>query len=262
MTTAVLPGGVRRERAAIIGVLLAASAIAWALVAWLSMDMDSDDEAMLTMGLGAPLFIATWALMMAAMMLPAASPMVDAFIRIQSGRKASGGAYVPVTIFLAGYLLVWALVGVGAFAIARVLENQAMDHEWLMDNGARLGGVLIIAAGAYQLSPLKRVCLGRCRTPMSFIVESWRDGRLGALRMGVQHGAFCFGCCWLLFAILFPLGLMNVAIMAGVAAFVFIERVSIAPAGPSTPGLLIIFSMYEDVACSQGDPCHCVPLLS
>lgn len=225
MTTAVLPGGVRRERAAIIGVLLAASAIAWALVAWLSMDMDSDDEAMLTMGLGAPLFIATWALMMAAMMLPAASPMVDAFIRIQSGRKASGGAYVPVTIFLAGYLLVWALVGVGAFAIARVLENQAMDHEWLMDNGARLGGVLIIAAGAYQLSPLKSVCLGRCRTPMSFIVESWRDGRLGALRMGVQHGAFCFGCCWLLFAILFPLGLMNVAIMAGVAAFVFIEKV-------------------------------------
>ncbi len=146
MTTAVLPGGVRRERAAIIGVLLAASAIAWALVAWLSMDMDGDDEAMLTMGLGAPLFIGTWSLMMAAMMLPAASPMVDAFVRIQSGRKASGGAYVPVTIFLAGYLLNWAAVGVAAYAIARVLENQAMDHEWLMDNGARLGGVLIIAA--------------------------------------------------------------------------------------------------------------------
>lgn len=225
MTTAVFPGGVRRERATIIVVLLAASAAAWLLVAWLSMQMDGDDEAMLTMGLSAPLFIATWSLMMAAMMLPAASPMVDAFIRIQTGRKDTGTAAVPVSIFLAGYLLVGALAGVVAFAAARVLETQAMDHAWLMDNGARLGGALIIAAGAYQLSPLKRMCLGRCRTPMSFIVESWRDGRAGALRMGIQHGAFCFGCCWLLFAILFPLGLMNVAIMATVAAFVFVEKV-------------------------------------
>jgi predicted metal-binding membrane protein len=180
---------------------------------------------MLTMGMGFPLFIATWSLMMAAMMLPAASPMIDAFDRVQARRRAAGNAYVPLAAFIAGYLVVWCAVGVIAFFLARWLESAAMERDWLMDNGARLGGGLIALAGAYQLSPLKEKCLRKCRTPMAFIVTSWRDGTGGAVRMGLQHGAVCLGCCWLLFAILFPLGVMNIGVMAAVTALIFAEKV-------------------------------------
>jgi len=213
-----------RERTSIVALLLVVAATAWVVVALQTTGME-DDERMLTMGVGFPLFLGTWSLMMAAMMLPTVSPMVDAFVRVQSNRRAAGSAYVPAIAFVAGYLLVWCSVGVVAFVLARWLENAAMDREWLMDNGARLGGVVIAAAGVYQLSPLKRICLGKCRTPMSFVVTSWRDGGIGAVRMGLKHGAFCLGCCWLLFAILFPLGIMNVAIMAVVTALIFMEKV-------------------------------------
>ena len=95
---------------------------------------------------------------------------------------------------------------------------------WLMENGARLGGAVLIAAGLYQLSPLKRACLTRCRTPLQFVLTSWRDGYGGAFRMGLTHGVYCLGCCWLLFVILFPLGLMNVAAMAVITALIFAEK--------------------------------------
>lgn len=229
-----------RSRTPIIAALLVIAALAWLVVAWQSGGAE-DDERMLTMGMSFALFLGTWSLMMAAMMLPAASPMVSAFVRVQSSRRAAGNTYVSPLIFVAGYLLVWCSAGVVAFVLARWLEDAAMDREWLMRNGARLGGGLIIAAGVYQLSPLKRICLGKCRTPMSFIVTSWRDGSVGAVRMGIQHGAFCLGCCWLLFAILFPLGIMNIAIMAAVTALIFIEKV--LPEGfraASVAGIILI----------------------
>jgi predicted metal-binding membrane protein len=239
-------GSVDRERRAAVGTLLVAAAALWVLVAWLANGMADDEEAMLTMGMGGPLFVATWAAMMAAMMLPTVSPMVDAFVRIQAAKRASGNGAVPVSVFLAGYLAVWVAVGVPAFLGARFLEDAAMDHQWLMDGAARFGGALIVAAGIYQLTPLKRVCLHRCRTPMSFIVTSWRDGRLGALRMGVVHGGYCLGCCWLLFALLFPLGLMNVAIMAAVAAVVFAEKA--LPAGEAVAVVAAIALLSYGVA--------------
>jgi predicted metal-binding membrane protein len=214
-----------RQRTTIVALLLLASAVAWAGLVSLAAGMEDDDEAMLTMGMGGPLFLATWATMMAAMMLPAASPMVDAFARVQASRRGTATGPVPTVAFVVGYLLVWCSVGVLAFGAARALENLSMDHAWLMDNGARLGGALIVAAGIYQLSPLKRICLGRCRTPMSFIVTSWRDGTVGAVRMGLEHGLFCLGCCWLLFALLFPLGIMNVAAMAGVTLLIVAEKI-------------------------------------
>ena len=229
-----------RERLSIVALLLVIAAGAWVAVAALSTGME-DDERMLTMGMGFPLFLGTWSLMMAAMMLPTASPMIDAFVRVQSNRRAAGSPYVPTIAFVAGYLLVWCSSGVVAFALARWLEEAAMSRMWVMDNGARLGGLLIVGAGAYQLSPLKRICLGKCRAPMSFIVTSWRDGGIGAVRMGAKHGTFCLGCCWLLFAILFPLGIMNIAIMAAVTALIVIEKV--LPEGlraASVAGLLLI----------------------
>ena len=120
---------------------------------------------------------------------------------------------------------------------------------WLMDNAARLGGVVLLLAGLYQLSPLKDICLSKCRTPLQFILSSWHDGYGGAFRMGLEHGAFCLGCCWLLFVILFPLGIMNIAVMALVTALIFAEKAlpigrqisKFAGAGLIVYGVLIMF---------------------
>ena len=95
---------------------------------------------------------------------------------------------------------------------------------WLMTNAPRIGGALLVVAGLYQLSPLKHLCLAKCRTPLQFILSSWRDGYGGAFRMGFVHGAYCLGCCWFLFVLLFPLGIMNIAVMAVLTVVIFAEK--------------------------------------
>jgi predicted metal-binding membrane protein len=127
-------------------------------------------------------------------------------------------------VFVGGYLLIWALFGVLAYLIATGADGLAARAPWLMMNGPRIAGVALIGAGLYQLSPLKRVCLTRCRTPMQFILTAWRDGMGGALRMGMEHGVFCLGCCWWLMIALFPLGVMNVAAMGLLTALIFAEK--------------------------------------
>ena len=122
-----------------------------------------------------------------------------------------------------GYLAVWAAFGVlayGAALVAGWLSDASPDLAMV---APRIGGVVIVAAGIYQLTPLKQACLSKCRTPTQFVLTSWRDGLLGAFRMGIGHGAYCLGCCWLLFVIL-PLGIMNVAAMAVVALLVLAEK--------------------------------------
>jgi predicted metal-binding membrane protein len=114
--------------------------------------------------------------------------------------------------------------GIVAYALALAGDELAEQSMWLMDNAARIGGVVLIAAGLYQLSPLKNVCLSKCRSPISFILNSWRDGYGGSFRMGLEHGVYCLGCCWLLFVILFPLGMMNIAVLAGITALIFAEK--------------------------------------
>ncbi|MPZ24363.1 MAG: DUF2182 domain-containing protein [Dehalococcoidia bacterium] len=178
----------------------------------------------LTMGMEAPLFLATWVVMMVAMMFPTAAPMVLLFNRVHSQRRERGRAFVPTWVFVAGYLVVWSAFGVVAYAGALLGEEAAGRWMWLMDNAARLGGAVLIAAGLYQLSPLKDMCLTKCRMPLTFIMTSWREGYGGALRMGLEHGKYCLGCCWLLFVILFPLGIMNVAAMALVTVLIFMEK--------------------------------------
>jgi predicted metal-binding membrane protein len=215
----------RPQRNAILGLLLALAAAAWALLAWHASD-PAMDRAMAspTMGLRAPLFLAIWVAMMAAMMFPAAAPMILTFHRLQAGKRERGGAFVPTWVFVAGYMLVWTLAGVAAYAAALAAEAAAARAEISPETAARIGGVVLVAAGLYQLTPLKDLCLSKCRTPVGFIMTSWRDGTAGALRMGLLHGGYCLGCCWLLFAILFPLGLMNIAAMAAVTALVFAEK--------------------------------------
>ncbi len=132
---------------------------------------------------------------------------------------------MPTWVFLLGYLIVWSLAGVVAFAFASGLDQLASHSPWLMSNTSGIGGVVLIATGLYQLSPLKNSCLGKCRTPTQFIMTSWRDGYAGALRMGIEHGAYCLGCCWLLFVLLFLFGMMNIAAMAVLTVLIFAEKV-------------------------------------
>lgn len=221
--TSTTPPLLRRQRYLILGVLLALAALAWGVLIWQAPMMSS--QAMgLTMGLSAGLFIAIWAVMMVAMMFPAAAPMIVMFGTVYAGRRAQKQPYVPTWIFVSGYLLVWILPGVVIYVLAAQVENLTGQSAWLMQNGTRLSGAVLVLAGLYQLSPLKNACLSRCRTPLQFLLTSWHDGYGGAFRMGVEHGAFCLGCCWLLFVILIPLGLMNLPVMAVVTALIFAEK--------------------------------------
>jgi predicted metal-binding membrane protein len=158
------------------------------------------------------------------MMLPSAAPMVLTFDAVQTARNRQGRAIVGTWVFVGGYLLVWALTGVVAYAAAVGAGWVSASSPSLASLAPRLAGTVILAAGLYQLSPLKDRCLSRCRTPTQFVLAGWRNGRLGALRMGLEHGLFCLGCCWLLFALLLPLGIMNIAAMAAVTLFVLAEK--------------------------------------
>src|SRR5882672_3328179 len=213
------------QRNVILGLLLALAAAAWAELVWqgagTDMDMAVDS---LAMGLRAPLFLAIWIIMMVAMMFPTAAPMIVTFHRVQAGKRQRGEAFVSTWIFVAAYLLVWGLSGVAAYVGALAAEAAAARTALSPATAARVGGTLLIAAGLYQLTPLKDLCLSKCRTPISFIVTSWQDGVAGALRMGLLHGGYCLGCCWLLFVILFPLGIMNVAAMAVITLVIFAEK--------------------------------------
>ena len=212
-----------RERNLILASLLAAAAAAWALVGWQSRAMGSHAMG-LTMGLGAPLFLAVWLAMMVAMMFPSAAPMVLIFARIAAGKKRRGQPFVPVWVFVAGYVAVWGLAGLPVYAVAAGAERLAQHAAWLMAYAARLGGAAVLAAGLYQLSPLKRACLSKCRTPMQFVLTSWHDGTAGAFRMGLEHGLFCLGCCWAMMLLLLVVGVMSLPWMALLALAVYCEK--------------------------------------
>jgi len=214
----------RREHAAILATLLVLAAAAWALL------LAQSGMGGLTMGMGAPLFLAVWVAMMVAMMFPTAAPMILMFDRVAATRRARGRAFVPTWIFVGAYMTIWTLFGVLAYLLALAATSLAERSMALMEHAARIGGGVLIVAGLYQLSPLKQACLTKCRTPLTFIMSAWRDGHGGAVRMGLEHGLYCLGCCWLLFVILFPLGMMNVAAMALITLLIFAEKA--LPHGP------------------------------
>jgi predicted metal-binding membrane protein len=224
------------------------SVLAWAVLIWQSNTMST--QAMgLTMGMSVLLFMAVWIVMMVAMMFPTAAPMVLMFSNISQSRRKPEHSIVPTWVFVSAYLLIWSLCGVVAYSLAVLIEQLAAQSMWLMENAARLGGVVLLVAGLYQLSPLKDICLSKCRTPFQFILSSWHAGYGGAFRMGLEHGASCLGCCWLLFVILFPLGIMNLAVMALLTALIFAEKVlpigrqisKLAGVGLIVYGVIVLF---------------------
>jgi predicted metal-binding membrane protein len=214
-----------RARAGILLGLIVLTAGSWWFLAERRSGMDAHQAMTPTMGMGAPLFLAVWVAMMAATMFPAVAPMVLMFARIGANKRTQGQAFVPTWLFVGGYLTVWTGLGAVAFVLALGAEDLAARVGWVADNGARIGGGLIVVAGAFQFTRLKDRCLTECRSPLAFVMQHWRHGRLGAVRMGVHHGLHCAGCCWALMAMLFPLGMMNIAALAGVTAFIYAEKV-------------------------------------
>jgi predicted metal-binding membrane protein len=167
--------------------------------------------------------------MMVAMILPSATPMVLLFATMNRKRKQDGTSYVPTTVFASAYLLVWAGFSLLAIALQWGLEAAALLSPMLTSASALLSAGLLIAAGIYQLTPLKQACLKHCRSPLQFVFTGWRDGPAGAFRMGVEHGVYCVGCCWFLMGLLFFGGVMNLYWIGGIAVLVLLEKT--IPAG-------------------------------
>jgi predicted metal-binding membrane protein len=205
-----------RTRLGLVVLLFALAGAAWW---WTAGQMEGMDAGPWT-ALGAfGWFVGVWVAMMAAMMFPSIAPTVALYGRMTRSRVP----LAPVA-FTTGYLVTWSAAGIAAFGLAAASTNVGGDvFAWDRAGHALAGGTLLIA-GAYELSPLKNVCLGKCRSPLGFLLGSWRDGWLGGLRMGMRNGAWCVGCCWALMASLFALGVMSIWWMAFVAGLIAIEK--------------------------------------
>ncbi len=230
----ILENLLRRDRLIVIAALVAVVAIAWV---WLAVGFAGMTRGSGMSGMGemmmqppawtwgyAGLMFAMWWVMMAAMMLPSAAPILLLFARVNRAEKARERPYVPTAIFAAGYLAAWGIFSALAAALQWGLAQLGLMSLMMATPSYRLGGSILIAAGLWQLTPIKGVCLRHCRSPMGFLAQSWRPGRLGAFRMGTRHGAYCLGCCWLLMSLLFVGGIMNLFWIAGLTGFVLLEK--------------------------------------
>jgi predicted metal-binding membrane protein len=218
---------VNRDRIVVMGALSGVVALSWAyILAGAGMDMMM--PVIWDPSYAGMMFVMWW-VMMIAMMLPSATPMVLLFAAVNRKQKESGNPYVPTVIFASAYLTVWAGFSVAAMAVQWGLESMAGLAPMLASASVALGGSLLLAAGIYQLTPLKQACLDHCRSPLQFILTRWRPGAKGAFRMGIEHGAYCVGCCWFLMGLLFFGGIMNLYWIFGLAVIVLIEKT--IPAG-------------------------------
>ena len=206
-----------RARLGLVAFLVALAAVAW----WSTIRSMGGMAASPGADLGAfGWFVAIWIVMMAAMMLPAVSPTVALYSRMTRSR----GLARPIA-FTSGYLVVWGAAGVAAYGLF-ALGRHVLGPDLAWHSGGRwLAGALLAAAAVYELTPLKDVCLGKCRSPFGFLMGAWRDGLRGAAGMGARHGAWCLGCCWALMVALFALGVMSLVWMAVVAALITVEKV-------------------------------------
>lgn len=227
----------RRDRLLLGAGLVVVLAMAWAwLVAGAGMEMDTIEMTAMAGMDGwlmrpsvwtpryALLVLAMWWVMMAAMMLPGAVPMLLLFARVNRKDKLAGPPLVPTALFGAGYLLVWGGFSTFATLLQWSLEAVRLLSPMLATTHHWLGAGILIAAGLWQLTPLKALCLRHCRTPLGFLIGNWRTGLTGALRMGIAHGAYCLGCCWFLMALLFFGGVMNLYWIVGLAVYVMLEK--------------------------------------
>lgn len=218
-----------RVRVAVIGALLALAALAWLVVV---RRMDGMDAGPGTDPGTLGFYTVSWVVMMAAMMFPSIVPMVLAFSSIQVRRRTRGALQRSVStgFFIAGYLVSWTVFGLAAYAAFTWVRGLSIGAFSWSHDGRYLAGGALVAAAVYQLTPAKDACLRRCRGPLDFVLEHWREGQLGAVRMGAIHGAWCVGCCWMLMVALFALGLMSITWMLVLAAAIAAEKLLPSPA--------------------------------
>jgi predicted metal-binding membrane protein len=215
----------RRDRALVSSALALLTVLSWVQM----MRMPGDGTVAIMPCCGASYWMAftMWVVMMAGMMIPSVAPMVLTHAAIVRRRGAIGGV-TPLALsglFLGGYLVAWTAFSAGAALAQWALYKSALLDGRSLTIGPLAGAVVLVAAGAFQLSPAKGACLKQCRAPVGYFTTEWREGPIGATRMGLRHGVFCIGCCWLLMAVLFALGIMNVVWGAVITAFVLAEKV-------------------------------------
>ena len=225
----------RRDRALVIGALTVVVLLAWIyMLAGAGMQMEAGARSAMsvptawTPGYAALVFVMWW-IMMVAMMLPSASPAILLFARVSQNQKTSGRPFVPAGFFLAGYLMVWGLFSLIATGAQWGLEESGVLSMMTGSRNLAISATILIAAGLWQFTPLKQACLRHCRGPLHFLMRGFRPGAGGAMRMGVEHGLYCLGCCWFLMGLLFYGGVMNIYWIAGLAVYVLIEK--LVPAG-------------------------------
>ncbi len=246
---ATLEAVVRHDRLVVVTALIAVIALSWTyLLAGAGMGMSAFEMTRMSQlemagGMGgmtmmtpavwtpgyAVLMFFMWWVMMVAMMLPSAAPMILLFATVNRKQRETGHPHVATSIFAVGYLATWAGFSLGATILQWGFERTGILSPMLVGTNVIFGGVLLLAAGVYQLTPIKHACLRHCRSPLAFLITHWRRDARGALRMGLVHGAFCVGCCWFLMGLLFFGGVMNLYWIAGLALFVLFEKT--VPAG-------------------------------
>jgi predicted metal-binding membrane protein len=234
MPVELLSGPLRYRRAIVLGALATAIAASWAYLlcgVGIKMEMmDMGGGQMMAMppewsALYAVLIFVMWVVMMVAMMLPSVAPTVLLVTVLASDRTANF-KLVPATalLFASGYLLVWCGFGLSATLLQWDLNEAGLLSETMAFDNGTSAGVVLVAAGIYEWTPLKYACLRHCRSPTEFLVRHWRQGALGTVLIGMRHGIFCLGCCWMLMALLFVGGLMNLAWVAAIALLVLLEK--------------------------------------
>lgn len=228
----------KRDRIVVLSGLALITALSWAYVTSLASEMQNMEMATeIAMPQMQETWEATnfgltfvmWAVMMVAMMTPSAAPMILMFAGVNRRRREQHVPYVPTSVFLLGYLVVWVAFGILATAAQWGLHAASLLSPMMVSTTPVLGGVLLLVAGIYQWTPLKHACLSKCRSPLGFVLNEWREGRWGAFLMGLKHGSYCTGCCWPLMTLLFVAGVMNLLWVAAIAGFILLEKM--APAG-------------------------------
>jgi predicted metal-binding membrane protein len=227
-----IEGLARRDRVVVLGGLLAMAGLAWLYLLLLASEMGGMGDGGADMALtlrpwqtaDALLMFLMWVVMMVAMMVPSAAPMILLFAAIARKSKDQGQPIASAAVFASGYLVMWIVFSALATGLQWGLEQMALLSPMMTVRAPLLGGLLLIVSGLYQLTPLKHVCLENCRSPVRFLTSHWRDGAGGAFVMGLDHGLFCLGCCWVLMALLFVGGVMNLLWIAAMAGFVLIEK--------------------------------------
>jgi predicted metal-binding membrane protein len=233
-----------RERTFVLSGLFLISTLSWAYLWYLTRDPLAMCMVNMNPWSAADLLalFAMWAMMMVGMMVPSAFPMILAFAEVNRSRRAKSLSYVSTSAFVLGYVIAWAGFSIAATLTQEFLHSVALVSSMGIGTSRIFGGIVLMSTGIFQWTPLKNACLRHCRSPIGFLLTEWRDGSRGAFQMGLHLGTKCVGCCWLLMALLFVAGVMNLWWVAAITAFVLLEKV--APAGlwiARTIGILLVF---------------------